>query len=130
MPPPPATAGASGVLPGIHPSVVLGVLTNPHAGDAATATEGRQLFVWYNCSGCHGGRAGGGMGPNLRDSTQRKYGNNDTQLYSTIAEGRPAGMPAWGAKLPKDQIWKLITYIRTLSTPQEPDRVTVPQPGE
>jgi mono/diheme cytochrome c family protein len=39
-------------------------------------------------------------------------------------------MPAWGAKLPKDQIWKLITYIRTLSTPQEPDRVTVPQPGE
>jgi cytochrome c oxidase cbb3-type subunit 3 len=70
------------------------------------------------------------MGPNLRDSAQRHYGNSDTQLYSTITEGRPAGMPAWGAKLPTDEVWKLITYIRTLGTPEEPDRVTVPQPGE
>ena len=30
-------------------------------------------------------------------------------------------MPAWGARIPEQQIWKLITYIRTLGTAQEPD---------
>jgi cytochrome c oxidase cbb3-type subunit III len=121
--------GIAGVSPGIHPSVVYGTLSNPYTGNAAAAAQGRQLFVWYNCSGCHGGRAGGGMGPTLRDSSSRKYGNSDTQLFATIVEGRPAGMPAWGGKLTDDQIWKLIAYIRTLDTPQEPDRVSVPPPG-
>ncbi len=131
--PPPGMARASdstpGVQPGIHPRVVFGTLGNPYAGKAAAYTEGRQIFVWYNCSGCHGGRAGGGMGPNLRDSTIRRYGNSDTQLYATIVEGRPAGMPAWGGKLTTGQIWKIIAYIRTLGTPQEPDRVSVPRPS-
>jgi cbb3-type cytochrome c oxidase subunit III len=111
---------SAGVDPGIHPSVLLGNLHNPYAGNAAAASEGRQLFVSYNCSGCHGGRAGGGMGPSLRDNAWA-YGDSDVQIYSSIFEGRPAGMPAWGAKLSADQIWKLETYIRTLATPSEPD---------
>lgn len=116
----PAAHAGAGVEPGIHPQVVLGLRHNPFAGDAAAATEGRQLFVQYNCSGCHGGRAGGGMGPSLRDSLWI-HGNSDTQLLSTILEGRSAGMPAWGSRLPEQQVWKLITYIRTLGTPAEPD---------
>jgi len=116
---------AGGVEPGIHPSVVYGALHNPDAGSAAAAATGRQLFVQYNCSGCHGGRAGGGMGPSLRDKYWI-YGNSDAQLYSTIIEGRSAGMPAWGAKIPRSQIWELITYIRTLGTPQEPDPPPAP----
>ncbi|HEY7896448.1 MAG TPA: c-type cytochrome [Gemmatimonadaceae bacterium] len=111
---------SNGVRPGIHPSVVFGEIRNPYAGNAAAATEGRQLFVQYNCSGCHGGRAGGAMGPSLRDSLWI-YGNSDPQLFGTIVEGRSAGMPAWGGRIPPDQIWKLITYIRTLGTPAEPD---------
>lgn len=111
---------SNGVRPGIHPSVVFGELRNPYAGNAAAATEGRQLFVQYNCSGCHGGRAGGGMGPSLRDSLWA-YGNSDVQLFGTIVEGRPAGMPAWGGRIPPDQIWKLIAYIRTLGSGEEPD---------
>lgn len=111
---------SNGVQPGIHPSVVFGDVSNPYTGNAAAATEGRQLFVQYNCSGCHGGRAGGGMGPSLRDSLWT-YGNSDAQLFGTIIEGRSAGMPAWGGRIPPDQIWKLIAYIRTLATPQEPD---------
>ncbi len=110
----------AGVDPGIHPAVIWGERRNPFANDPASAVEGRALFVGYNCSGCHGGRAGGGMGPSLRDEYWI-YGNSDTQLLSTIAEGRSAGMPAWGARIPEQQIWKLITYIRTLGTPQEPD---------
>ena len=112
----------TGVRPGIHPDVLLGVKTNPYTGNAAAIVEGRRLFVAYNCSGCHGGRAGGGMGPSLRDSLWT-YGSSDTQLLSDILEGRSAGMPAWGKVIPEDQIWKIIAYIRTFRTPQEPDRV-------
>jgi cytochrome c oxidase cbb3-type subunit 3 len=64
------------------------------------------------------------MGPSLRDSVWR-YGSSDTQLFATISEGRPVGMPAWGGRIPEDQIWQLISYIRSLRTPQEPDRITV-----
>lgn len=111
---------SNGVTPGIHPTVFFGDVHNPYAGNAAAANDGRQLFVQYNCSGCHGGRAGGGMGPSLRDSLWI-YGSSDAQLLGTITEGRPAGMPAWGGRIPMDQMWKLITYIRALGTPQEPD---------
>jgi cytochrome c oxidase cbb3-type subunit 3 len=121
-PPPTDLTREPGVRPGLYPSVVLGDLTNPYAGNPEAAVEGRKLFVWYNCSGCHGGRAGGGMGPSLRDSLWL-YGQDDTHVFSTIAEGRAAGMPAWGAKLPTQQIWELVSYIRTLGTPDEPDRV-------
>jgi cytochrome c oxidase cbb3-type subunit 3 len=93
---------------------------NPYRDDRAAAAEGRQLFVRYNCSGCHGGRAGGGMGPSLRDPVWR-YGNTDAQIFSTIAEGRDQGMPAWGVRVPEDQIWKLVAYVQSLRTPNEPD---------
>jgi cytochrome c oxidase cbb3-type subunit 3 len=107
------------VAPGIYPQAVLGNVRNPHAGDPAAAAEGRQLFVGFNCGGCHSGYAGGGMGPSLRDSLWI-YGSKDAQIFSTIAEGRPYGMPAWGGRIPDDLIWKLVTYINTLGTDEEP----------
>jgi cytochrome c oxidase cbb3-type subunit 3 len=93
---------------------------NPYTADRAAMAEGRRLFVRFNCSGCHGGRAGGGMGPSLRDVDWR-YGNTDAQIFSTINEGRDQGMPAWGTKLTEDQIWKLVAYIKSLRTPAEPN---------
>jgi cytochrome c oxidase cbb3-type subunit 3 len=128
VPQPVMNVSTGGVVPGIHPAVIYGNLKNPYAGDEAAAMDGRQLFVWYNCAGCHGGHAGGGMGPSLRDSLWR-YGNSDAQLFATITEGRPQGMPTWGGKIPEEQIWKIITYIRTLNTPREPDRVLPANPN-
>jgi len=93
---------------------------NPYKNDRGALGEGRQLFVRFNCSGCHGGRAGGGMGPSLRD-VDWIYGSTDAQLFSSIAEGRAHGMPAWGTKLTDDQVWKLVAYIKSLRTPTEPD---------
>lgn len=93
---------------------------NPYANDASVLPEGRQLFTQYNCAGCHGTHAGGGMGPSLRDSLWY-YGGDDASIFASITEGRQHGMPAWGSKLPRDQIWKLVTYIRSLRTPDEPD---------
>ena len=114
------TDSAGGVVPGIHANVVFGALRNPYTGQAAASRDGRRLFLMYNCVGCHGGRAGGGMGPSLRDSAWA-YGESDGDLYATIVEGRPGGMPTWGGRIPPDQIWKLIAYIRTLRTSAEPD---------
>jgi cytochrome c oxidase cbb3-type subunit 3 len=113
------TTPSPGVAPGIQPSVMLGRLRNPYTGNRSAIATGQQLFNGFNCAGCHSGYAGGGMGPSLRDSLWI-YGSSDTQIFSTIAEGRPAGMPAWGAKIPRDQIWKIIAYLRTLRTPEEP----------
>ncbi len=60
------------------------------------------------------------MGPSLRDVSWR-YGNSDAQIFSTINEGRDEGMPAWGARLQADQIWKLVTYVQALRTRNEPE---------
>ena len=119
-------AGQGGIQSGIRPATIYGTLENPYTGDASAIATGRALFLQYNCYGCHGGRAGGGIGPSLRDSVWI-YGSSDTQLFATITEGRPAGMPAWGGRIPEDQIWQLISYIRSLRTAQEPDRITVQQ---
>lgn len=115
---PPAIRTPVGPVPGIaqNPSRV----PNPYGTSASAATEGRELFVRMNCSGCHGGRAGGGMGPSLRD-VDWLYGNAPAQIFSSVAEGRAHGMPAWGTQLPGDQIWKLVTYIEALRTPAEPE---------
>jgi cytochrome c oxidase cbb3-type subunit 3 len=94
--------------------------TDPYIGNATATMEGRKLFVWYNCYGCHGGHGGGGMAPSLRDRTWI-YGSTDSDIYNSIAEGRGKGMPAWGLKIPEQQIWELVAYIKSLRTPQEPD---------
>jgi cytochrome c oxidase cbb3-type subunit 3 len=60
------------------------------------------------------------MGPSLRD-TLWYYGGDDPSIFASITEGRQHGMPAWGSKLPRDQIWKLVAYIQSLRTPNEPD---------
>jgi cytochrome c oxidase cbb3-type subunit III len=93
---------------------------NPLAHDPVALQDGRRLFDWYNCSGCHGGHAGGGMGPSLRDPVWL-YGDRDDQIYDSIAQGRSQGMPAWGSKIPEIQIWELVAYIKSMRTPQEPD---------
>lgn len=115
----------AGVSPGIHPQTVLGAVTNPYTGDKAAIMAGRQLFTGMNCAGCHSGYAGGGMGPSLRDSLWI-YGNSDVQIFSSIAEGRAYGMPAWGGRLQDDQIWRLVAYIRTLGTGNEPVKPPTP----
>ena len=93
---------------------------NPYAGNPVAIQDGRRLFNWYNCSGCHGGHGGGGMGPSLRDQTWL-YGNRDDQIFNSIAEGRSKGMPSWGPKVPENQIWELVAYLKTLRTPLEAD---------
>ena len=81
--------------------------------NAPAISEGQQLFSQMNCVGCHS-HGGGGMGPALMDDEWR-YGGRIDQIATTIAVGRPNGMPAWRGKLNDDQIWKLAAYVRSHS---------------
>lgn len=89
------------------PELGLAYSDNPWA-----ISEGKRLFAWYNCSGCHA-RGGGGMGPALMDD-RWLYGARPEQIFASIAGGRPNGMPSWGSRLSEAQIWQLVAYVRSL----------------
>ena len=85
----------------------------PFDENAWAVSEGKRLFTWYNCVGCHA-NGGGGMGPPLMDD-QWIYGSAPEQIHATIVEGRPNGMPSFGGKIPDQQIWEIVAYVRSLS---------------
>ena len=91
----------------------------PYEETAYAISEGQRLFTWYNCAGCHATNGGGGMGPPLIDG-KWIYGSSPENIYATIVEGRPNGMPSWRGRIPRQQIWQIVAYVRTMSglTPQ------------
>jgi cytochrome c oxidase cbb3-type subunit 3 len=86
---------------------------SPYDENAFALNEGQRLYEWFNCSGCHA-RGGGAIGPALMDEVWI-YGKEPEQIYSTIVQGRPNGMPAFGARIPRQQVWQLVAYVRSLS---------------
>lgn len=88
-------------------------LPNPLESDASAVNEGHRLYEKMNCAGCHGYTAKGGMGPDLTDGHWR-YGGTPVQIYKSIYEGRPQGMPAWGRALPQRSLWQITRYIESL----------------
>ena len=80
---------------------------------AYALSEGKRLFGWYNCNGCHA-NGGGDKGPALMDNVWI-YGSKPAQIYSTIVEGRPNGMPSFGGHIPENEVWELVAYVRSLS---------------
>ncbi|MDB5821862.1 MAG: hypothetical protein JWR21_566 [Herminiimonas sp.] len=89
---------------------------NPYGDSPQAVQEGKKLFASMNCAGCHTYTAKGWMGPNLTDAYWR-YGGSDDEIYKSIYEGRPQGMPAWGKSLPPEQIWQLVAYLKSLAEP-------------
>ena len=102
------TSGLSAGSAGAPPKV-----ENPYADDSAALTQGRQLYGSFNCAGCHGAAGGGGIGPPLADDDWI-YGGSDANIYATIVQGRPNGMPAFGPMLSGEAVWKLAAYVRSL----------------
>jgi cytochrome c oxidase cbb3-type subunit 3 len=89
-------------------------LKNPLEGNANARKIGSQLYISYNCIDCHGAEGAGAMGPSLADGRWH-FGGTAGELFESIYQGRPDGMPAWGGRIANDQIWSLITYIQSLS---------------
>ena len=103
---------AIGDLAGIGNNTLDADVRSPYAGDLAAIKQGNDLFVSMNCAACHGYDLKGGMGPDLTD-TYWRYGGSPADIYKSIFEGRPQGMPAWGRALPQAMIWRVVAYIES-----------------
>jgi cytochrome c oxidase cbb3-type subunit 3 len=75
--------------------------------------EGKRLYHWFNCNTCHA-NGGGDIGPPLMDD-KWLYGAQSRNLYASILEGRPNGMPSFRGKIPDAQVWQIVAYIRSMS---------------
>ena len=87
---------------------------NSYERNAPAMSEGKKLFQSFNCTGCHA-NGGGGMGPALIDDNWR-YGSESSQIFATIMEGRPNGMPSFRGKLSDDQAWKITAFVRSMGS--------------
>ena len=103
---------AIGDLAGVGNNTLDAKVDNPYSGNTAAIKEGNDLFVNMNCAACHGYDLKGGMGPDLTD-TYWRYGGSPADIYKSIYEGRPQGMPAWGRTLQPALIWKVAAYIQS-----------------
>jgi cytochrome c oxidase cbb3-type subunit 3 len=116
-PPPPAaatldTVQVSGLNPGGVPSPAPPP-PNIYQESAYAVSQGQELYNQYNCVGCHS-NGGGGIGPALMDS-KWIYGSEPGNIFATIMQGRPNGMPSWRNRIPDYQAWEIVAYVRSLS---------------
>jgi cytochrome c oxidase cbb3-type subunit 3 len=101
------------IQPGITLASRFTQLTNPYDGNTARRDEGAKLFISYNCMDCHGADGSGAMGPSLADGRWH-FGGTTGEVFQSIYEGRPDGMPSWGGRISDADIWRLVTYVRSL----------------
>jgi cytochrome c oxidase cbb3-type subunit III len=85
---------------------------NEYEENAYATSEGQRLFTAYNCVGCHA-HGGGGMGPALMDN-KWIYGSQPQQIFETIVQGRPNGMPSFRGKIPDYEVWQLVAFVRSV----------------
>ena len=88
-------------------------VSNPDEQNAFAVAEGKRLYSWYNCNGCHA-EGGGDKGPALMDDVWI-YGSEPANIFATLVQGRPNGMPAFGGRIPENEVWELVAYVRSLS---------------
>jgi len=88
------------------------VLGQPYLTNAYNLNQGKQLYTWFNCQGCHAD-GGGATGPAFLSGWWR-YGPQAVSVFISIRDGRPEGMPAFGNRLTTEQIWQLTGYVRTI----------------
>jgi mono/diheme cytochrome c family protein len=111
------------VTPVPTPPAAYAGKTNPMANDQAAAKAGKQIFD-ANCSTCHGtdakgdGPAAASLDPKPADLAELQSRFSDAYLFWRISEGGAmppfnSQMPTWKNTLSEDQIWQVITYLRT-----------------
>jgi cytochrome c oxidase cbb3-type subunit 3 len=102
----------SGLNPGTN-SIPTPPSSNMYEQSAYAVSEGQKLFEEYNCVGCHA-HGGGGIGPALMDRNWI-YGSEPGNIFATIMQGRPNGMPSFRNRIPQYQAWEIVAYVRSLS---------------
>jgi len=97
--------------------------TNPFAGDAAAAEKGKESYALY-CASCHGdggkgdGPAGSALDPKPADLTTLTDVGDDFVFWyieeGGVGVGTNSAMPAQKGVLSEDQVWEIVTFVRTL----------------
>ena len=101
-------------------------MTNPYPVNDAAVARGEKMFSIY-CQACHGVEGKGGAAVANNESGKRYPvlpsmlsgdGNvtsmrTDGYLYLTIRNGA-AVMPGYGQAMDDDEMWAIVSYIRTL----------------
>ena len=81
--------------------------------NAYAVAQGKLYYRWFNCIGCHA-QGGGAIGPALMDENWI-YGKDPDAIFATIMEGRPNGMPSFRGRIPEEQAWQIVAYVRSMS---------------
>ncbi len=97
--------------------------TNPFSGDAAAAEKGKEAYALY-CASCHGdggkgdGPAGAALDPKPADLTTLSDVGDDFIFWyimeGGVGVGTNSAMPAQKGVLSDEQVWQIVTFVRTL----------------
>lgn len=91
-------------------------LQNPYAGKPEALQAGKKLFARH-CASCHGADAKGREDAPSLFSPQVQTATPGAMLWFLKNGNLRGGMPAW-SKLPDQQLWQLVSYLRTLHEPR------------
>lgn len=108
----------------------VATLINPVPSTPASIAAGKKAYDAY-CAACHGNLAQGAVKagvtisiieeqgkkqpPDLTDD-QWDFGSSDGEIFAIIKKGVPPTMMApWDGRIPDDDIWSIVNYIRTLT---------------
>jgi cbb3-type cytochrome c oxidase subunit III len=95
-------------------------LKNPEPSNADTLEVGKKLYARH-CASCHGPNAKGDGGMALSGGTPSDltdeawdYGSTDGEIFVAIKEGVSADMLAYKEKLNDQQIWQVVSFLRSV----------------
>jgi putative heme-binding domain-containing protein len=93
--------------------------TNPLLGNPTALKQGQNIYRGQ-CAVCHGIDAKGFRGSDLTTGDW-VHGGTDVQIFKTIRAGVPGTEMPRHINLSEDEIWMVISYLRTLSSPGGPE---------
>jgi mono/diheme cytochrome c family protein len=94
---------------------------NPYEGQSDAIAAGQGIFLDH-CAQCHGKDAmGTKKRPPLRSARVQREATVGDLHWLLVNGNMKKGMPSW-AKLPDQQLWQVITYVKSLGTPAESAR--------
>jgi cytochrome c oxidase cbb3-type subunit III len=102
----------------VHTQPQTTATTNPLAGDAQAIEAGKNIFRG-RCAVCHGIDAKGYRGSDLT-SGDWVHGGSDVQIFRTISRGIAGTEMPGNNNMSEEEVWMVIAYLRTLSTPGAP----------
>ncbi len=118
----PETAALESSNSSIEPPAEYAGKSIPNNSDPIAGEETFQIY----CASCHGERglgdgvAAASLDPHPQNLAENQKNLSDAYLFWRIAEGGmmepfSSAMPSWKGILSDDQIWNIVSFIRTLS---------------